>query len=178
MLTLLLILVLNHSVMAVGADRDDADADFDLGYALLLGGLLVLLVYRLIPRPQREISYEEQEDFEEEADDAVPQKNAEAEKDLDEDLLQAEYRQEKNGEADDNLEEDLLHAESREEENEEADEELSAEYDGPLRMMLAIVATRNITPMHILAGPGGDLWDIILADCAHWLKVSLIGFGM
>ncbi|CAJ0558012.1 unnamed protein product, partial [Mesorhabditis spiculigera] len=72
MLTLLLFLVLNHSVMVAGADSDD-DPDFDLRYAILLGGLFVLLVYQLIPRRHRKISYEEQEDFEKQFDDpALP----------------------------------------------------------------------------------------------------------
>ncbi|CAJ0557730.1 unnamed protein product, partial [Mesorhabditis spiculigera] len=56
MLTLLLILVLKHSVMAMG---DDVDADFDLGYAILLGGLFLLLVYQLMP--QRKNSYEDED---------------------------------------------------------------------------------------------------------------------
>ncbi|CAJ0558007.1 unnamed protein product, partial [Mesorhabditis spiculigera] len=78
MLTLLLLLVLNHSVMAVGADRDDADVGFDLGYAILLGGLFVLLNYQLIPRRQRKISYEEQEGFRgRKSKTSCPQKSAE-----------------------------------------------------------------------------------------------------
>ncbi|CAJ0581338.1 unnamed protein product, partial [Mesorhabditis spiculigera] len=141
MLTLLLILVLNHSVLAMGVDSNDVN--FDLGYAILLGGLFVLLVYQLIPRRQRKISYEEQEDFEEEADDAVPQNNSEAEKDLDE---------------------DLLHAESREEENEKADEDPAQyilkttplEYSNALRSLIGLMAIKKSKSL---------MWD---CPAAYW----------
>ncbi|CAJ0581611.1 unnamed protein product, partial [Mesorhabditis spiculigera] len=96
MLALLLFILINPAVMAVEEDRDDADVDFDLGYAILLGGLFVLLVYQLIPRPRRKISYEEQEDIEEQEkiNDPVPHDNAEADKDPDEAPLHSKYGQE------------------------------------------------------------------------------------
>ncbi|CAJ0558010.1 unnamed protein product, partial [Mesorhabditis spiculigera] len=179
MLALLLTLVLNHSVMAVGADRDDVDADFDLGYAILLGGLLILLVYQLIPRPRRKISYEEQEDIEEQEkiNDPVPRNSAEADKDPDEDLLHAENGKEENEKADENLENDLLKAESRVEKNEVADENpektlLQSEYREPLRAMLANLSTKNVTPLEMTSCISG-IWEILINLPGKELKEAI-----
>ncbi|CAJ0581393.1 unnamed protein product, partial [Mesorhabditis spiculigera] len=107
MLTLLLFLVLNHSVMVAGADSDD-DPDFDLRYAILLGGLFVLLVYQLIPRRQRKISYEEQADFEKQFDDPALPNGARAIKGF------LKYRREEHLKADEDPDREILKTTPRE----------------------------------------------------------------
>ncbi|CAJ0581582.1 unnamed protein product, partial [Mesorhabditis spiculigera] len=78
MLSLLLFLVLNHSVMAEVTDSDDASVGFGapINYALLLGGLLALLAYGLIWRSRRKSRYERpvlvEEEEEEDIDDSQP----------------------------------------------------------------------------------------------------------
>ncbi|CAJ0558014.1 unnamed protein product, partial [Mesorhabditis spiculigera] len=77
MLTLLLFLVLNQSVMAVENDSDEVSFGFGapINYALLLGGLLALLAYGLIWRSRRKSRYERPvlvEEEDEDIDDSQP----------------------------------------------------------------------------------------------------------